>query len=92
MGVKPYLVKRWADALSSLLYQDEAANRGIRVQHLLVYDFFVSNRCNYQVNVQEADVQLGIACLKTMVTQLHFNICKLKDSWLANADIKDLPS
>ena len=31
VGVKPYLVKRWVDALSSLLYQDEVANRGICV-------------------------------------------------------------
>jgi hypothetical protein len=90
--VKPYLVKRWVDALSSLLYRDEAANRGIRVRHLSVYDFFVSDRCDYQVNIRDADVQLGIACLKTMVTQLRFNICKFEDSRLANADIKDLPS
>ena len=91
-GVKPNLVKRWVDALSSLLYRDEAVNRGIRVRHLSVYDFFVSDRCDYQVNVRDADVQLGIACLKTMVTQLRFNICKLEDSRLANADVKDLPS
>ena len=91
-GVKPNLVKRWVDALSSLLYQDEAANRGIRVRHLSVYDFFVSDHCNYQVNVQNENVQLGVACLKTMVTQLRFNICGLKDSQLTNADIKDLPS
>ena len=44
------------------------------------------------MNARYAEVQLGIACLKTMVTQLRFNICKLEDSWLANADIKDLPS
>jgi hypothetical protein len=91
-GVKPYLVKTWVDALSSLLYRDEAANRGIRVRHLSVYDFFVSDRCDYQVNIRDADVQLGVACLKTMFTQLRFNICKLEDSRLANADIKDLPS
>jgi hypothetical protein len=91
-GVKPYLVKRWVDALSSLLYRDEAANRGIRVRHLSVYDFFVSDRCDCRVNIRDADVQLGVACLKTMVTQLRFNICKLEDSRLANADIKDLPS
>jgi len=36
-------------------------------------------------------VQQGIACLQTMVKQLHFNICKLEDSRLANANIKDLP-
>jgi hypothetical protein len=91
-GVKPNLVKRWVDALSSLLYRDEAANRGIRVRHLSVYDFFVSDHCDYQVNVRDADVQLGIVCLKTMVMQLRFNICKLEDSRLANADIKDLSS
>jgi len=91
-GVKPNLVKKWVDALSSLLYRDEATNKGIHVWHLSVYDFFVSDRCDYQVNLQDADVQLGIACLEVMTTQLHFNICNLKDSRLANADIEDLPS
>ena len=90
--VKPHLVKRWVDALSSLLYRDEAANRGIRVRHLSVYDFFVSDHCDYQVNVRYENVQLGIACLETMVTQLRFNICGLEDSQLTNADIKDLQS
>ena len=91
-GVKPYLVKRWVDALSSLLYRDEAANRGIRVRHLSVYDFFLSDHCDSQVNVQDVDVQLGITCLKVMTTQLRFNICKLDDSRLANEDLRDLPS
>ena len=91
-GVKPNLVKKWVDALSSLLYRDEAANHGVRVRHLSVYDFFVNNRGDYQVNLRDADVQLGIACLELMTTQLRFNICNLEDSRLANADIKDLPS
>jgi len=90
--VKPNLVKRWVDALSSLLYRDEAANRGIRVRHLSVYDFFVSDRRDYRVNLRDADVQLGIACLEVMTSQLRFNICNLEDSRVANADIKDLPS
>ena len=91
-GVKLYLVKTWVNAFSSLLYRDETANGGIRVRHLSVYDFFLSDRCSYQVNVRDADVQLGVACLKVMTTHLRFNICKLDDSRLANADIKDLPS
>ena len=91
-GVKPYLVTTWVDALSSLLYRDEAANGGIRVRHLSVYDFFLSDRCDYQVNIRDADVQLGIDCLRVMTTQLRFNICKLEDSRLANADVRDLPS
>ena len=90
--VKVNLVRAWVDALSSLLYRDEAANSGIRVRHLSVYDFFVSDRCNYQVNVRDAGVQLGITCLKVMTTQLRFNICKLDDSRLANAEVRDLPS
>ena len=91
-GVEPFRVKRWVDALSSLLYRDGTANGGIRIRHLSIYDFFVSDRCNCQVDIREADVQLGISCLRTMDTQLRFNICKLEDSRLANADIKDLPS
>jgi len=91
-GVKPNLVKKWVDALSSLLYRDEATNRGTHVRHLLVYDFFISDHCDYQVNLRDADVQLGIACIKVMTAQLRFNICNLEDSRLANADIKDLPS
>ena len=91
-GVEPYLVKKWVDALSSLLYRDGAANKGIRVRHLSVYDFFVSDCCDYQVNVRDADTLLGIACLRVMTTQLRFNICNLEDSRLANADISDLSS
>ena len=91
-GVQANLVKEWVDSLSCLLYRDEAANGGIRIRHLSVLDFFVSDRCDYQANVRDADVRLGIACLKVMTTQLRFNICKLDDSRLANAEIKDLPS
>ena len=89
--VKPNLVKKWVDALSSLLYRDKAADGGIRVRHLSLYDFFTGDRCNYQVNIRDVDVQLGIACLRVMTTQLRFNICKLEDSRRANADIMDLP-
>ena len=50
-GVELYLVRRWVDALGSLLYRDGAANRGIRVRHLSIYDFFVSDHCDYQVHI-----------------------------------------
>ena len=91
-GLRPNLVKKWVNNLSSLLYRDEAANRGIRVRHLSISDFFVSDHCVYQVSLEAANVQLGIACLKTMVEQLRFNICELSDSRIANAEIHDLPS
>jgi len=93
-GVEPSLVKKWVDDLSSLLYRDEGTNGGIRVRHLSISEFLVSDDCSrdYQINRQDANVQLGIACLKTMVCQLRFNICGLEDSRLANGDIKDLQS
>ena len=93
-GVRLNLVKKWMDDLSSLLYRDERANGGIRVRHLSISEFFISDNhpSDYQVNLRDANVQLSIACLKTMVGQLRFNICKLEDSRLANADIEDLPS
>ncbi len=93
-GVKANLVKMWVDSLSSLLYRDEGANGGIRVRQSSISDFFFSDDCpyDYQINFRDANVQLGIACLDTMVKQLRFNICELDDSRLANADIEDLPS
>ena len=91
-GVKPYLVETLVDDLSSLLYRDQGADGGIRVRHLSIYEFFVSDRCDYQDNLQAAHMEQGIACLKTMIGQLRFNICNLEDSRLANADVKDLQS
>ena len=90
-GVKLNLVKKWVDDLSPLLYRDEGANGGIRVRHLSIYDFFISDSYDHQINLQNAHARLGVACLETMVEELHFNICKLEDSRLTNADIKDLP-
>jgi len=91
-GVKPSLVETMVDSLSSLLYRDEGANGGVRVRHLSISEFFLSDRCSYQVNLREAHAQQGIACLATMLKQLRFNICELEDARLANADVNDLQS
>ena len=90
--VKPNLVRKWLNDLGSLLYRDEGANGGIRVRHLSISDFFFSDHCAYQVSPQDVNAHLGVTCLKTMMKQLRFDICKFPDSRLANADIKDLPS
>jgi len=91
-GVRPDVVKMWVEDLSPMLYRDEGAGGGIRVRHVSISDFFVSDGCQgeYQVNLRETNVDLGIACLETMVEQLCFNICGLEDSRLANADVKGL--
>ena len=92
-GVRVDLVKIWVGDLGSLFYRDEGANGGIRVRHFSISDFFLANDCHsdYRVNLRAANVALGIACMKTMNEQLHFNICKLEDSRLMNAEIQDLP-
>ena len=92
-GVRLDLVKMWVADLGSLLYRDGGANRGIRVRHLSISDFFLRDDCHsdYHVDLRSANVELGIVCLKKMTEQLSFNICKLEDSRLANADIHDLP-
>ena len=68
-GVRLDLVKMWVVKLSSLLYRDEAANGGIRARHLSISEFFLSDACHsdYRVNVQGANVELGISCLETMI-------------------------
>jgi len=93
-GVRPDLVKIWVDDLGSMFYRDEGISGGIRVRHLSISDFFVSENCqgDYQVNLRDANAQLGIACLEKMLEQLRFNICGLEDSRLANADVKGLAS
>ena len=93
--VKPTLVKSWMNSLASLFYEDEGANKGIRVRHLSISDFFISNsnECSdYHVDPRNANIHLGIACLETMIGQLRFNTCNLKDSRFTNASVQDLQS
>jgi hypothetical protein len=86
------LVKMWVAGLGSLLYRDEGAKEGIRVRHLSISDLFLGDGShdNYHVDLRAANMDLGSACLKIMVEQLRFNICKLGDSRLTNAAIHDL--
>ena len=87
------LLEMWVVKLGPLLYRGEGNNGGIRVRRLLFSDFILSDNCpsDFRVNLQDANKHLGIACLRTMIKQLRFNICKLEDSRLANADVNDLP-
>ena len=68
-GVRADLVKMWVANLSSMLYRDAGASGGVRVRHLSISDFFLSDDCqaDYQVNLRDANVGLGIACLNKMV-------------------------
>ena len=93
-GVRPDMVKFWVEDLGSMFYRDEGASGRIRVRHMSISDFFLSNgsQGDYQVNLRGAHWELGIVCLDKMVEELRFNICGLEDSRLANADVKGLAS
>ena len=82
VGVSPDLVAMWVTDLDPLLYRDREADGGIRVRHSSVADFFLSDDCHsdYHIDLRDANMELGIACLKKMMEQLRFNICKLEDS------------
>ncbi len=62
--VRPDLVKMWVTDLGSMLYRDEGASGGVRTRHLSISNFFVSDNCpaDYQVNLRDANVELGIIC------------------------------
>jgi hypothetical protein len=91
-GVRPDVVKMWVEELGSMFYRDEGTSGGIRVRHLSISDFFLSDDCQgeYQVNLRATNVDLSIACLEKMIEQLRFNICGFEDSRLANADVNGL--
>ena len=86
------LVKVWVTDLDPLLYRDRDADEGIRVRHSSVTDFFLScdYYSDYHVDLRDANVDLGITCLEKMIEELCFNICKLEDSRLTNAQVHDL--
>ena len=91
-AVNLYVVRIWVKKLDPLLYRERDADGGIRVRHSSVADFFLSDNYHndHHIDLRDANVELGITCLGTMIEQLRFNICKLEDSRLANADVHDL--
>jgi hypothetical protein len=93
-GVRPDLVRTWVAELGSMLYRDEGASGGIRIRHLSISDFFVSEGCqgDYRINLRDANVELGIACVEKMIEQPYFNICELEYSRLTNPDVENLRS
>lgn len=91
-GLKVNIVQTLVDRLSSLLYRDTTEQGGIRVRHLSIIDFLTGPNCrqDVQVNVDQANLGVGLACLSTMNRDLKFNICELESSHLANDEVKDL--
>jgi hypothetical protein len=92
LGLDARLVWIWVNKLNSLLYREGGDRGPIRVRHLSIIDFFRSTNCpsDFRVNVDEANGQVGLGCLKVMIKGLRFNICGIESSLIPNKDINDL--
>ncbi|KIM30112.1 hypothetical protein M408DRAFT_66913, partial [Serendipita vermifera MAFF 305830] len=69
--------------------------RVLRVRHQSFVDFLMDpNACPAAFLIDRGDGHQNLtrACLQVMSSNLRFNICGLKSSYLCNRDIEDLPS
>ena len=91
IGLESRIVSSWVDDLSSLLYRDASQKGGIRVRHLSVLEFLVGPTCpaEFRVDLGQANAELGVRCLGTMLKELSFNMCELETSYSPNAEIRD---
>ncbi|KIM28355.1 hypothetical protein M408DRAFT_140331 [Serendipita vermifera MAFF 305830] len=91
-GVEVSLVSSWVDDLGSLLYRDPTMQRGIRVRHISILEYFAGPFCplDFRVDLKQADVELTIYTFQTMMKELRFNICGLETSYLSNSDVENL--
>lgn len=91
-GLKPHVVRTWVDRLNSLLYRDGNASGGIRARHLSIINFLTGLECpkDFQVDIKQANLDTGLGCLRIMIDELKFNICRLETSLISNNDVEDL--
>jgi hypothetical protein len=92
LDIEGHVIKNQVDMLSSLFYRDESMSSGIRVRHLSIFEFLADKSCpeEYRVNLDQANMEMGCSCLKTMIKELKFNICGLETSMIPNDEVKGL--
>jgi hypothetical protein len=92
MGLDANKVKVLIDKILPLLDRNEEERGGVHVRHPSIRDFFTSQSCppEFRVDIKQAHVQVGLACLNLMTRELRFNICELESSLVVNKDVKDL--
>ncbi|KAG8819412.1 hypothetical protein FRC19_009795 [Serendipita sp. 401] len=93
-GLPTRIVTALVKKLGSLLYRDASLNGGIRVRHLSIVDFLTGPGSpeDLAIDFDQANRDIGVACLRTMIQGLKFNICDLVSSFIPNRDIDDLSS
>jgi hypothetical protein len=92
LGIEDHVLLNQVDMLSSLFYRDKSMNGGIRVRHLSILEFLTGSSCpaQYRIDIEQANMKVGYACLKTMNKELRFNICDLETSLVSNNEVRSL--
>ncbi|CCM06114.1 uncharacterized protein FIBRA_08363 [Fibroporia radiculosa] len=81
-------------SLSALLTGTTGGSDPVRPLHASFYDFLTDRKRSGEFYIETSRVQhhrLAFACLRVMKTELRFNICNLKNSYLPNSSVIDLP-
>ncbi|KAG9076262.1 hypothetical protein FRC06_009602, partial [Ceratobasidium sp. 370] len=80
------------DSLSSVLYIDHSKNDAVRVYHPSFADYLISPERSggFWVDITRQNTILAKACMRTMASELKFNICGLETSSRRNRDVQDL--
>jgi hypothetical protein len=92
LSIEDHIVKTRVNRLGSLLYRDQSTNGGIRLRHLSILEFLTGTYCpaEYRIDIEQANLEVGRCCLKTMTKELKFNICNLETSLVPNDEVTDL--
>ncbi|KAJ4478358.1 WD40 repeat-like protein [Lentinula aciculospora] len=78
--------------LGSLLTGVDKSELIVKPVHASVRDFLLDEgrSKHFVVNIKEGHRTLAKGTLNVMIQHLHFNMCKLEDSYLLNVQVKDL--
>ncbi|QRW15471.1 hypothetical protein RhiLY_14470 [Ceratobasidium sp. AG-Ba] len=88
----PEVLQGVVDRLAAVLYTDNSLDGAIRLSHPSFMEFIVDRNRSGELCVDLAEQNRIIAeqCLKAMMSELRFNMCRLETSDTLNRDIPDL--
>jgi hypothetical protein len=67
----------------------------LRITHQSFADFLIDTTVcpsAFCINLENEEGRLALACLRTMKSELRFNICNLESSYLLNKEVPDMES
>jgi hypothetical protein len=91
LGIEPTRVEHICKQLKSVVNSED----NLRITHQSFVDFLIDTvACPspYCIKLEDENHRLTLACLRTMKSGLHFNICKLESSYTLNSEVFDMES